>query len=103
MFSSTLSGRECCKQKKISPSGKMKVHPTFSLGSTTIKKNPIATNAKSGHFTNLLKFVWAKFTIMNCNIQRTRTLLTSSSQKTMGLCGIFLSKLSSNVNNAGPQ
>ena len=72
-------------------------------GSTTIKKNPIATNAKSGHFTNLSNFVWAKFTIMNCNIQRTRTLLTSSSQKTMGLCGIFLSKLSSNVNNAGPQ
>ena len=72
-------------------------------GSTTIKKNPIATNAKSGHFTNLSNFVWAKFTIMNCNIQRTRTLLTSSSKKTMGLCGIFLSKLSSYVNNAGPQ
>ena len=102
MFSSTLSGRECCKQKKICPSGKMKVHPTFSLGSTTIKKNPIATNAKSGHFTNLSKFVWAKVTIMNCNIQRTRTLLTSSSQK-YGVMRHFLSKLSSNVNNAGPQ
>ena len=89
MFSSTLSGRECCKQKKISPSGKMKVHPTFSLGSTTIKKNPIATNAKSGHFTNLSKFVWAKVTIMNCNIKRTRTYLPVAVKKIWGYAAFF--------------
>ena len=63
-------------------------------------KKSIAPNAKSGHFTNLLNFVWAKVTIMNCNIQQT-TLLTSSG-KNMGLCGVF-SKLSSNVNMAGSQ
>ena len=58
------------------------------LGSTTIKKNPIATNAKSGHFTNLSNFVWAKVTIMNCNIQRTRTLLVAV-KKIWGYAAFF--------------
>ena len=68
---------------------------TFGLGGTTIKKLSLAPNVKSGQVISLSNFLWAKLAILNHNIQQTTPSLPSSSQKKMGLCGVFLGKMSS--------